>query len=1273
MSATNFIADFIGGLARDDFYNGQTFPGYFDRDPSARSGDEANIVDDKISRLLLVALGFSDAERGYNPVKDHRRVDFETRISLYPRPCFVIEDKNTTINNLEKEALAQLEGYMRSHGAPRGLLCNGKQILAYELRDPIPALIADFDVLYLVQCWRGESLMVQQKSGFDALDQKDVAALRAFYNRFSRESYAGVGTLVRELTHTAAGKPHALDGSTFKPAFASDNPKFLERLIENTREVIQEIEFDVQAQLELRLREFEDYQNALELLPTRPNKPVRELIIDAQNALRSEFTKAKIDSHWLKTQAFLDAQLERFTERDITGTLEREILKHLRQAALQTQQEQNTKRKNKDAPIETVSAIFEHDALKPVQASLLEEPIVVSAKKIINALPTGFRTGLVQLQSLISGFHDHREALMLKYRDALDVREAYSAWVAKVAQIILKTNDEQRLHREFSAQTAYVLVVRMLLVRILEDKGLIPRTFTNGGVAMWFETIEPHYLKFAQGRSTHFLLEMAYTGAQHIYRHFYSERLLYDWYTPDRNLVVRILHRFAQFDLAHIDQDVIGHLYSRYVEDQHKHESGMYYTPPIVVDYILDRVGYQGIDAIENKRILDPACGSGTFLVKAANRIVNAYKTYHNGKIPPSVVPSVLETVQQGVYGMDLNPFACYLAETNLLIQVLDPIKTALEANPPVEIHLGRFKIFNTDTLKPEVNAAAMAHGNLELDYSNIPEAERIKLALNEHFDYVVANPPYVRADEGGEGLKEYRRQIKEEHPLEMLREACVKKWDLFVPFIALGWQLLKPNGVMGMITSNAIETVPYTESIRELLTAKTTVKELAFFPGVKLFEDAVVENTAFFVQNTVPTDKTVTQRRWFGQPDAETDRLEAKLIREETSSQTSIGVQVWRQSEAQQKLEGMVRLEEICYISVGMVLNAHEIKFPNEFKKDELISSLKDATHPVSYVEGKDIEEYELKRIQYLEYGDGLRAPEKIRRSTFPELYNRCKIVRGRTSAAFIDDGKLFSDWIYTNHSGIIAIRWIDLKGINNNSLRDFKETRSQHEKSSLQFNLAFLLGILNASSTIPRLFGKSTSVIAGEIEPEAIKALQIPDISLSKQQPIIALVEQLNALGLEFFNLRRSGWTVKTNDKKCNAPAIIPTGILKTPIGRAKISWGFHIIDPDATVSDARVKGDTLIRGKGNVIIEFAPNTSEHAKDWLVQQFKAYGDETLATLEARNLEIPTTIAAAEAALSALEGQEQEVILKLEHFHKLRAEVDQLVEKLYQPKPGKP
>ena len=62
MSATNFIAGFIGELARDDFYDGQTFGQYFERDASIRGGDEANIVDDKISRVLLTALGLNSGQ-----------------------------------------------------------------------------------------------------------------------------------------------------------------------------------------------------------------------------------------------------------------------------------------------------------------------------------------------------------------------------------------------------------------------------------------------------------------------------------------------------------------------------------------------------------------------------------------------------------------------------------------------------------------------------------------------------------------------------------------------------------------------------------------------------------------------------------------------------------------------------------------------------------------------------------------------------------------------------------------------------------------------------------------------------------------------------------------------------------------------------------------------------------------------------------------------------------------------------------------------------------
>src|SRR6185312_2695253 len=97
-----------------------------------------------------------------------------------------------------------------------------------------------------------------------------------------------------------------------------------------------------------------------------------------------------------------------------------------------------------------------------------------------------------------------------------------------------------------------------LLVRIMEDKGLTHRAFTNGGAALWFLQVEPQYLEYATGQGTQFLLELAYSSAQHLYAHFYSKSTVRDWYRPDRNAIVRLLHTLAFFDFRNIDRDIIG-------------------------------------------------------------------------------------------------------------------------------------------------------------------------------------------------------------------------------------------------------------------------------------------------------------------------------------------------------------------------------------------------------------------------------------------------------------------------------------------------------------------------------------------------------------------------------------------------------------------------------------------------------------------------------------------------------------------------------------------
>ena len=83
---------------------------------------------------------------------------------------------------------------------------------------------------------------------------------------------------------------------------------------------------------------------------------------------------------------------------------------------------------------------------------------------------------------------------------------------------------------------------------------------------------------------------------------------------------------------------------------------------------------------------------------------------------------------------------------------------------------------------------------------------------FSEGFDFVVGNPPYVRADEPG--MENYRREIKQTGRFETLHE----KWDLFVPFVELSCKLNKNNGKIGLIVTRGIQTNNYAELLRNFV-----------------------------------------------------------------------------------------------------------------------------------------------------------------------------------------------------------------------------------------------------------------------------------------------------------------------------------------------------------------------------------------------------------------------------------------------------------------------
>ena len=259
----SFVEQFFTHLADDNFYQTASLTSYLNLPTAERSNDEANIVDDKITRNLISALGYVSGEIQYNLAQNRKRTDFTVRITEYPRPCFVAESKNTATKKLA-ENLPQLADYMRSQGATRGLLIDGKTILTYELSGGQIILTAEIILKEFVEKWRGESLFAENKRGIDAFDKHDIAILKAFWQRFNKSVFENLPKLIRDLTLKTDGKPHDADGKTWRTEsrikiYQQNEPEFNGELTRLSAEIIAMIALDVEAQLSLRLDEYEHY------------------------------------------------------------------------------------------------------------------------------------------------------------------------------------------------------------------------------------------------------------------------------------------------------------------------------------------------------------------------------------------------------------------------------------------------------------------------------------------------------------------------------------------------------------------------------------------------------------------------------------------------------------------------------------------------------------------------------------------------------------------------------------------------------------------------------------------------------------------------------------------------------------------------------------------------------------------------------------------------------------------------------------------------------
>ena len=234
-------------------------------------------------------------------------------------------------------------------------------------------------------------------------------------------------------------------------------------------------------------------------------------------------------------------------------------------------------------------------------------------------------------------------------------------------------------------------------------------------------------------------------------------------------------------------------------------------------------------EAVKNIKIVDPACGSGAFLITAFEYLLN-YNNYLNDKIfdltgtKDLFSDTTKEILQNNIFGVDLNKESVEITKLSLWLKTADKNKTlaSLENN----IKCG-------NSLIDDVEIA----GELAFDW----EKEFLQVFKNGGFDVVVGNPPYVLCQPSN----------TEEKILKFYNnfEVANYKIDLYHLFFEKGIKILNPKGYLGFITPNTYLTNKYTVNLRKLILEKTSINTIIKYNEI-VFTEAGVDVVTILLSN---------------------------------------------------------------------------------------------------------------------------------------------------------------------------------------------------------------------------------------------------------------------------------------------------------------------------------------------------------------------------------------------------------------------------------------
>ena len=472
-------------------------------------------------------------------------------------------------------------------------------------------------------------------------------------------------------------------------------------------------------------------------------------------------------------------------------------------------------------------------------------------------------------------------------------------------------------------------------------------------------------------------------------------------------------------------------------------------------------------EVVRNIKIVDPACGSGAFLITAFEYLLS-YNKYLDEKIFDLTGTQDLfenrtkEILQKNIYGVDLNRESIEITKLSLWLKTADKDKTlaTLENN---------IKCGNSLIDDPEI-AGELAF-NWEKEFSEVFE--------NGGFDIVIGNPPYgVNFDEK---TKKYLIEF----------DNLVPDYEIYIYFISLYKKILKVKGHLSYIFPNTFLSTLFGKKYRESLIQKISLTEIVDLSNDNTFVDASVRTIIFSFRNDIE-DFIVKFSKIENKKIHIFEKYQKNEILEKVENISSLFFQNRKEKNIIEKIKENKSIKDFFEVSQGLIpydkYRGHdEYTIKNRIWHSNI---QKDETYKKE-LKGEDVKQYIINwnGELWISYGEWLAAPREQKFFVTERVLIR-EITKDRLYACYTEKE-------FYNTPSLINI--IDEKSI---------------------LNLKYILTLINSkllgwyhNKTSP----KANKGLFPKILVNDVRNLPIVEITLNEQQPFIEKADKMLSLNKE------------------------------------------------------------------------------------------------------------------------------------------------------------